>query len=229
MRRSATGATTVVAVVQHYLARVRAYNGVASVLVTQDGAPVAGSEGRGARRRARCSFPTADREGLDDPARSRQVQGPAARVRPHGGDRVEARRAAAVRHDRRHSERRPAQRARHAQHPRRALGDVLGRVRPASVAGPAAAGRAAGVRVLPPAARRAGARRRARQAVRPQSRSRQDADVRRGVLVQGPVRHQGHALDRRRRRAPTTSIFRRATTCWSSSFATRARSSSPRR
>ena len=34
------GETTCVAVVQHYLARVRAYNGVASVLVTEDGAPV---------------------------------------------------------------------------------------------------------------------------------------------------------------------------------------------
>ena len=76
----------------------------------------------------------------------------------------EARRAAAVRHDRRHPQRRPAQRARHAQHPRRALGHLLGRVRQASVARPAAARRAAGVRILPPAARRAGARRRARQA-----------------------------------------------------------------
>src|SRR6187455_731737 len=35
-----SGATNVVAVVQHYLARVRAYNGVASALVTPDGAPV---------------------------------------------------------------------------------------------------------------------------------------------------------------------------------------------
>ena len=34
------GRTTCVAVVQHYLARVRAYNGVASLLVTADGAPV---------------------------------------------------------------------------------------------------------------------------------------------------------------------------------------------
>src|SRR5262245_1616061 len=34
------GETTCVAVVQHYIARVRAYNGVASALVTQDGAPV---------------------------------------------------------------------------------------------------------------------------------------------------------------------------------------------
>ena len=55
--------------------------------------------------------------------------------------------------------------------------------------------------ILPPAARRARARGRARRHLRPQSRSREDADVRRRVLVQGPVRHQGHALDRRRRRA----------------------------
>ncbi len=43
------GATTVVAVVQHYLARVRAYNGVASMLVTEDGAPVPEADRRGAR------------------------------------------------------------------------------------------------------------------------------------------------------------------------------------
>ena len=40
-----SGATTVVAVVQHYLARVRAYNGVASMLVTNDGAPVPAATG----------------------------------------------------------------------------------------------------------------------------------------------------------------------------------------
>src|SRR6476659_261053 len=40
-----SGAITVVAVVQHYLARVRTYNGVASALVTQDGAPVAEATG----------------------------------------------------------------------------------------------------------------------------------------------------------------------------------------
>ena len=48
-----SGATTVVAVVQHYLARVRAYNGVASALVTQDGAPVPAGGRRGARRARR--------------------------------------------------------------------------------------------------------------------------------------------------------------------------------
>jgi amidase len=40
-----SGTTTVVAVVQHYLARVRAYNGVSSMLVTSDGAPVPEAKG----------------------------------------------------------------------------------------------------------------------------------------------------------------------------------------
>src|SRR5712672_2603078 len=35
-----TGRTTCIAVVRHYIERARAYNGVASLLVTQDGAPV---------------------------------------------------------------------------------------------------------------------------------------------------------------------------------------------
>jgi amidase len=52
-----SGATTVVAVVQHYLARVRAYNGVASALVTPDGAPVAEAAGV-VRAGALLKFPT---------------------------------------------------------------------------------------------------------------------------------------------------------------------------
>jgi Asp-tRNA(Asn)/Glu-tRNA(Gln) amidotransferase A subunit family amidase len=52
-----SGATTVVAVVQHYLARVRAYNGVASALVTPDGAPVAEAAGV-VRAGAPLKFPT---------------------------------------------------------------------------------------------------------------------------------------------------------------------------
>ncbi len=52
-----SGATTVVAVVQHYLTRVRAYNGVASMLITKDGAPVA--EARGVMRAGKAlKFPT---------------------------------------------------------------------------------------------------------------------------------------------------------------------------
>src|SRR5262244_1379599 len=51
------GRTTCLAVVRHYLDRVRAYNGVASLLVTADGAPV--SEARGAvRATAPLRFPT---------------------------------------------------------------------------------------------------------------------------------------------------------------------------
>src|SRR5712671_2781631 len=52
-----SGATTVVAVVQHYLARVRAYNGVASALVTPDGGPVAEAAGV-VRAGAPLKFPT---------------------------------------------------------------------------------------------------------------------------------------------------------------------------
>src|SRR5215813_9602364 len=39
------GRTTCVDVVRHYLARVRAFNGVASLLVTEDGAPVQPASG----------------------------------------------------------------------------------------------------------------------------------------------------------------------------------------
>src|ERR1043165_8479979 len=52
-----SGATTVVAVVQHYFARVRAYNGVASALVTPNGAPVAEATGV-VRAGAPLKFPT---------------------------------------------------------------------------------------------------------------------------------------------------------------------------
>src|SRR5436305_1416766 len=52
------GKTTCVAVVQHYLARVRAFNGVASMLVTEDGAPVAPTSGT-VRAGSPLRFPTA--------------------------------------------------------------------------------------------------------------------------------------------------------------------------
>ncbi len=53
-----SGQTTCVAIVQHYIDRARAYNGVASVLVTADGAPI--SEATGAvRAQAPLRFPTA--------------------------------------------------------------------------------------------------------------------------------------------------------------------------
>jgi amidase len=52
------GETTVTDVVQRYLARVRAYNGVASLLVTRDGAPVPPARGA-VRAGAPLQFPTA--------------------------------------------------------------------------------------------------------------------------------------------------------------------------
>jgi amidase len=52
------GQTTCVAIVQHYIDRVRAYNGVASALVTQDGAPVPEATGA-VRAQAPLRFPTA--------------------------------------------------------------------------------------------------------------------------------------------------------------------------
>jgi amidase len=51
------GRTTCVAVVQDYIARARAYNGVASVLVTEDGAPVREAAGA-VRAMALLHFPT---------------------------------------------------------------------------------------------------------------------------------------------------------------------------
>ncbi len=51
------GRTTVVAVVQHYIERVRKYNGVASVLVTEDGKPLAAANGT-VRGQAPLRFPT---------------------------------------------------------------------------------------------------------------------------------------------------------------------------
>jgi hypothetical protein len=51
------GETTLVEVVQHYIARVRAYNGVASMLMTEGGAAVAPANGA-VRAGAPLSFPT---------------------------------------------------------------------------------------------------------------------------------------------------------------------------
>src|SRR5436305_2281646 len=51
------GRTTCVDVVKHYLARIRAFNGVASLLVTADGVPVAPATGT-VRGGAPLAFPT---------------------------------------------------------------------------------------------------------------------------------------------------------------------------
>ena len=142
-RRSARGDprradTTVVAVVQHYLARVRAYNGVASVLVTQDGAPVPQATGV-VRAGSPLKFPTQTVKASTILPDLDKYKGP-----PLEFGRMEA---TASKPDV------PQQFGmivgipnagqlnahRHAQHPRRALGHLLGRVRQASVARPVAA------------------------------------------------------------------------------------------
>jgi Asp-tRNA(Asn)/Glu-tRNA(Gln) amidotransferase A subunit family amidase len=51
------GQTTCVGIVQHYIDRARVYNGVASALVTKDGAPVAQAQGT-VRAKAPLRFPT---------------------------------------------------------------------------------------------------------------------------------------------------------------------------
>jgi amidase len=53
-----SGQTTCVAIVQHYIDRVRAYNGVASALVTPDGAPIPEAPGA-VRAQVPLHFPTA--------------------------------------------------------------------------------------------------------------------------------------------------------------------------
>src|SRR5688572_481010 len=52
-----SGAVTCVQIVQHYIARARAFNGVASALVTEDGGPVPPATGT-VRAGAPLRFPT---------------------------------------------------------------------------------------------------------------------------------------------------------------------------
>ncbi len=181
----------------------------------------------GARRRA-AAIPDADREGLDDPARSRQYSGPAARIRPHGADRLRPVGAAAVRHDRRHS-RMPARSTRSA----RSISAANAR----SPAGATSTGIPRWARCRP--ARRRSASSSAtcptRWSARPSS-TRHTA----AIPISTRCRCTASCSPSRIRSTPrtcarpaaatraTTSISRRATMCWSSNCATRAPSSSPR-
>ena len=67
-----SGKTTLVKIVQRYIDRARTYNGVSSLLLTEDGAAVPGS-GRGCARNGAAAVSDRDRESLKDPARSRQI------------------------------------------------------------------------------------------------------------------------------------------------------------
>ena len=81
------GETTCVGIVRHYLARVRAFNGTSNLLVTKDGEAVADTKGA-VRGGAPLHFPDRNRESVGAAARSRQIQRSAARIRPHGIDRL---------------------------------------------------------------------------------------------------------------------------------------------
>ena len=192
-----SGEITCQGVVQAYIDRAKAYNGVCTALVTADGGPVPAATGTCAPAR-RSSFRR--RPSRPRPcSRSRPVHRPAARSRPDGTDRLRPERAAAVRHGHRHPERRAAERVRDAEHPRRALGHLQGRVRCAS-GNSAAAGAPAACeefRQQPDALERA-AELDAQYGRNPGSR--EDADVLRHDHGQELVRREGHALDRRQRR-----------------------------
>ena len=194
------GRTTCVAVVRQYLERARAYNGVASVLVTQDGAPIPAATGT-VRALEPLAFPTQTIKASTILPDLDRYEGPPlefGRMEPTASDpgvqqqfgmiagipdagQLNALATLNIRGERSVT--------------------CRGDLRPASVRGAASARRAARLREFSPAAGRAGAGRRARRDLRAQSRPREDADVRRRVLVQGPVRHEGHAHHRRRRRA----------------------------
>ena len=79
------GETTCVGIVRHYLARVRAFNGVSNLLVTKDGAALADAKGT-LRGGAPLRFPDRNRQRVGGAAGPRQIQRSAARIRPHGGD-----------------------------------------------------------------------------------------------------------------------------------------------
>ena len=69
------GATTCVAVVEEYISRARAYNGVSSLLVTEDGAPVAPAAGA-VRAQSPIEFPTETVKASDILPNLDKYQGP---------------------------------------------------------------------------------------------------------------------------------------------------------
>ena len=79
-----SGQTTCRAVVQAYIDRARAYNGVCTALVTRDGGLIPPAPGR--VRAGKPIVPDEDRPSVADLSGPRQVQGTAARLRPDGAD-----------------------------------------------------------------------------------------------------------------------------------------------
>src|SRR5208283_4425629 len=189
------GRTTCVAVVRHYIERARAYNGVASVLVTEDGAPVPEAAGV-VRVMEPLRFPTETVKASAILPDIEKYKGP-----PLEFGRMEATASdPSVQQQYGMIAGKPDAGQLNALATLNLRGELPRRFRPAPFRGALAARRAAGLRGVSQTPRRARTRRRARRHIRAQSRSRKAADVRRRLLVQGPVRHQGHAHDRRGRR-----------------------------
>ena len=74
-------------VVEAYIERAKAYNGVCTALVTADGAPIVTPARLRARRQA-ARRSRRDGRGLDGVPELDEYQGLAARLRPHGADRL---------------------------------------------------------------------------------------------------------------------------------------------
>ena len=224
------GQTNCVAVVQHYIERARAYNGVASVLVTEDGAAIPEADGRGARAGA-AALPDRDRQGLDascptststagTPLEFGRMEATASdpSVQQQYGMIVgmpDAGQLNALATLNIRGERSVTCRGEFDRHP------VAGTAcRPARRRCARCSANCPTRSNAPPSSTRA-------------TGSNPDLDEMPmyGVVFsfKDPFDTKDMRTTARRRRAPTTSISRRATTCWSSSCATRARSSSPRR
>ncbi len=194
------GQTTCVDVVRHYLARVRAFNGTSNLLVTQDGAAIPEAKGF-PRGGAPLKFPAETVKASDVLPDLDKYKGPPLEFgrmeatasnpeiaqqfgmtvgKPNAGQ-VNALATLNIR-----GERSVTCRGDYDLHPSK---------------GPLPKGAppvCEFFRRQPDALERA-AELDAQYGRNPESR--EDADVWRRVLVQGPVRHEGHALDRRRRRA----------------------------
>ena len=206
-----SGRTTLVEVVQRYLARVRAYNGVASMLVTTDGAPVPEAKGV-VRAGSALRFPTQTVKASTILPDMDKYQGP-----PLEFGRMEAT----------------------ASNPdvQQQFGMIVG----IPNAGQLNAIGTLNIRGERSVTCRGDFDRHPSQGPLPPGAPPSSTGATAASPISTKCRCTAWCSRSRIRSTPrtcarpaaatraTTSIFRRATTCWSSSFATKARSSSPRR
>ena len=194
-----SGATTCKQVVEGYIARARAYNGMCTKLVTADGGKVKAVKGA-VRAGAPIKFPTdtlAIGKLVPDFANYKGLTPDFGRMEPTMSDPSVYQQYGMVVGI---PNAQPGERAGDAEHSRRTLGHVQEasstrrRARRCRPARPAACEE---FRQQPDAR---GTRRAARREVRPESRSQGHAAVLRADVLQGDLRRQGHALHGRRRR-----------------------------